>query len=228
MLDILSMGYDCLNQRNVRLLVRLIGTYYYNLASYDAFNARYSNLIDYMYKITYDMTIDEDILPLYRSLCDILGKYKLNFTDPTRKLIALLCLIILESRMRNRNWTLYSDKHHIDYNISDGNTYIPIFKLDKGDSPITVRVDSFSSLGIKDVDIHLIKDPNVLVPGSDIFSILKDTYPITIGRGHMLNILIDTVLKYKTQIVMDKIGSDVFNDRNTTYFSRIPDMSRFR
>lgn len=239
MLDVLSMGQYCLDDKNVKLLLRLIGTYYYNTATLVVGSSSVFTFLTKVREIkdvSFNMTVAKDIRPLYDTLYKVwkvlLSELYSDTTDVTQiALVSLLCLFILKCRIKNRDWYIY--KNDIPdvyiYKISDGNisVYTPDY-IEGSMHKITDMDDFYNEYSIPTIEEIEDLPQEVLLPGSDIASILT-TINKEEGLGRSYTYIQSTiVLEYKKINTLNKIGSQALRNSDITYFSGIPDLSKFR
>jgi hypothetical protein len=96
--DILSIGRDTLDSKNVRIMLRLLGTFYY-------LSGTHTN-------ITHKMLVDKNILPLYRTIVDTdiyddIDSYNPSQLRRLNIILIVLMYTILLVRYNNSEWDIY-------------------------------------------------------------------------------------------------------------------------
>jgi hypothetical protein len=197
--EVLSIGFDTLNDKYVRILTRMLGSLYY---------IREGSTINHI------MINSKDVVPLYRAVANVIKKYDQVYTDSfigrmEAQILALLYYSILRSRFKNRECSIY---RKMEDSISILTVYCSTLSVrtysESGNTDREGKICASSDFSIpyitKDVPYFSGIIQYSLEPGAD----LKEIY------GSSKQYLI-------TQILCR-------DDRPPTHFSSIPDISMFR
>jgi len=191
--DVLYLGIDVLNDKYVRMSLRLLGNEVMGIGMI-------SNI-----SISYKSTIDSNIIPLYESLIS-LYKYDAPIAyDRTTGIRCLVMYTILRSKYSDRKWNIFYDRHS-RFIVSDGNIvartqgYLP----EHGDRICTIdEFDKNTSPGIRNPRM-----PDSLYrPGANIDLILYQSHNILQTWERMLER--DNVIFYKLHRLAKTIFTDI-------------------
>jgi hypothetical protein len=216
--EVLSIGYDTLDDKYVRMLVRMLCTYYY---------------LDNRSDITHKMINAKDILPLYRSMTKYRTTYYVHIHITLKRfhtyLLAILCYSILRSRFKNRECSI--DRSRKLLRVSSGNMLVYLTSYTYGLILPWTKVCASSmyiSTDIMDEKIAEVRRclyDTILESGSDIKILLEERSTYSVRETLVANILF-----YKSNTLYRKILPEILcvDNRKSTHFSEIPDISMFR
>lgn len=148
-IDVLSMASDVLYDKYVRLCIRLLGTEI--LGSDDTV-------------ISHRMTIDRDIVPLYKAIVSLGGSMLDLRIDRNQSIQTLTIYSILRVSPKNRDYNIYYDKLDRRFILSITKNSIPIYTYEDFEKNNSSRAYKGSI------------PEDALLPGSDIDSILTRDY----------------------------------------------------
>jgi len=222
LIDVLSMGFDCLEDKNIRIVTRVIGNSYYT-RSIRRDNNYYNK---YPYRqiektIDIDMINDRDIVPLYRTIYKI---WESILSSPDMEVILLkdrfsldyksIVMLILKYRLKNRDWQLEDGGGMII--VTDGMTsvYLSLYPI-KGDTERVTDTEWFLPPKVTESEMRNVPK-KMLLSGSDIPRIY--TYDVELLPADAL-----TALSVRNRRALEGIASYVLDSvKNTTPFSSIP------
>jgi hypothetical protein len=228
--EVLSIGFDTLDDKYVRIFTRILCTYYY---------------LDDRSNITHKMINNKDILPLYKAMIDYRKLYDSDRYLTMRiihvYLLAILCYSILRSRFKNRECSIYreitsyssiarlstlkvsSGNISVYMSVTTSRTIKPWTKICSEDEYMYVPD---MTKNIATINRRLNKE--ILNPGSDVRKILREcTKGMTETDRELLTMM---VYLYKVDELYKKVLPQILcvDGRSSTHFSGIPDLSMFR
>jgi hypothetical protein len=203
--DILSIGFDVLDDKYVSSCIILLGNYY----------SRNSDRIE-----LHRMIRDKDIIPLYR---DIISYMRLSYdTNIEKRMSILLYYAILRARMSNRDWNIYSGDYisdkiliakcsnkskprHTDKKICDSDSLINLYPCSLIKNNIDIQGQLMSHMNKKDIDI--------LSSDSDILDLLIQTAKIHIEADNHYHddMRKSAILLYRLYSLSNEILTDISN-----------------
>lgn len=201
---ILSIARDRLNNKYVHRMIRLLGTYYYILS----LDNDYRSISNYIW---YDLIVDDDILPLYRTIVSLSKDESLSVRLSQSRTLSVILMVLSYTVLNTKNtqWNLYIDNNK-DVFLYDGvHTFIPYRNM-KPIEPYT-SICCYEDMGFHPIER---KDISESLSNMDILYLVKHTRRNVIYPSRTT---ISTFITYTTRKTLSSILPEIIckNERPT-------------
>jgi hypothetical protein len=196
--QVISMGVDVINNPDVKIMFRLLGTYCYLYG---------------LEGLTNNMLVDKDILPLYQLLGEADGTAIFEQESSLRDQIVIVLMYTILKAKKKHDYYIYqlNDVDRLSLMVSDGSSFYSIDELqvpigiEKWSKIYPIRISKDMVSLIPEYDTNNVASwlpKEALKPGVDVLAVLKD-YGIK-GYGERKD-AIKYVINYKMERVFSKV-----------------------